>query len=95
MNFVLRVLAVRQGSARSRSGASEQASWPHAEDGMEGAKVKVTGTSWEAASRVPVSPDEPAEGLQGWTPGDAGTRKGLGWEVSHSPPCQPHGWDSV
>lgn len=59
---------------------------------MEGAEVKAPGNSWEAAARVPVSPGEPAEGLGGCTAGDAGTRKGLGGEVSRSPPGEPYGW---
>lgn len=92
MNFVLHVLAVEQGGVRSRSGSLEQASWPRAEDGMKGAEVKVTGNSWEAAARVPVSPDKATEGPWGRTVRDSGARRGLGCEVSHCRLCQPHGW---
>lgn len=39
-----------------------------------------------------MGPVQPVEGLWGQRDRDAGTRKGLGCEGSHSPPCQPHGW---
>lgn len=41
VNFVLHVLAVQQGGARSRSGSLEQASWPGVEDGMEGPRLRL------------------------------------------------------